>query len=315
MWPAMTDESKKENSQWVDIGTEPMSVIPLHREDGQLIPCLLVIAGPHMGKYFALSKDEMTIGRAENVDIYVPEPSVSRFHSRLQLDGEGQLQIKDLNSTNGIFINGRKTTDGLMKEGDTLQVGKVTLMKLDYLNRVEGTFHSQLYKAGTRDPLTGLYNRSYLDEHLDADFKLALRHKEEISLLLLDLDRFKSVNDSFGHIAGDMVLRGVGRILLDSTRSEDIASRYGGEEFVVLLRRTPPLGGIVAAERICKTVRESKTLFQDMEIPSTISIGVAALTHDPPTYKTSLEMFFAADKALYRAKESGRDRVEVFAAQ
>ncbi|SPF31285.1 putative Diguanylate cyclase with PAS/PAC sensor [Candidatus Sulfotelmatobacter kueseliae] len=158
-----------------------------------------------------------------------------------------------------------------------------------------------------KDPLTGLYNRRYLEEMLDREIRRAVRAEQALGLLMLDLDHFKKFNDTYGHDAGDTVLRESGTFLAKSIRAEDIVCRFGGEEFVIILP-TANLGAACArAERIRSKLRELTVLHQGQSLGMvTVSVGVAALPEHGTSPKELLE---AADAALYRAKREGRDRV------
>lgn len=159
--------------------------------------------------------------------------------------------------------------------------------------------------AALRDPLTGIGNRAALEENLEREVALARRNKASMSLIAIDLDHFKQVNDRHGHSVGDCVLRTVVRRMVDVLRSTDLAYRYGGEEFVVLLNGTPLLGAQLVAERIRQAVAAVPCRCDGIEIPMTISLGVASLAEE-----SSAELFDRADHALYRAKAEGRNRIE-----
>ncbi len=176
------------------------------------------------------------------------------------------------------------------------------------MGELEGDFHNQLYEAGTRDSLTGLHNRRYFDQHLEQEFLLAQRHSEALTLLLVDLDHFKKVNDDHGHIAGDMVLRAFSKVLVKRCRREDIIARYGGEEFVLLLRRTNHRGASSLAEALRKKAEDTALTYQDSTIAFTVSVG-AATVGDGIDFDRGEELLQAADDALYLAKQRGRNRV------
>lgn len=166
-----------------------------------------------------------------------------------------------------------------------------------------------LRNQSIRDPLTGLYNRRYLEEMMERETRRAVRAEQGLGVLMLDLDHFKKFNDTYGHDAGDLVLREAASFLLKSVRTEDIVCRFGGEEFVVIL----PLADLkvtqARAERIRSHLREVLVVHQGQSVgPITVSIGVAELPQHGTTAKELLE---SADVALYRAKREGRDRVEV----
>ncbi len=160
--------------------------------------------------------------------------------------------------------------------------------------------------AALRDPLTGIGNRAALEEHLTREVSLAHRHNAPLSLIAIDLDHFKQVNDRHGHSIGDCVLRTVARRMADVLRSTDLAYRYGGEEFVILLSGTPLAGAQMVAERIREVVASEPCHCDGIEIPITISLGVASLADE-----SSAALFDRADRALYSAKEQGRNRVEI----
>jgi diguanylate cyclase (GGDEF)-like protein len=166
-----------------------------------------------------------------------------------------------------------------------------------------------LRSQSIRDPLTGLYNRRYLEEMLERETRRAVRAEHGLGVLMLDLDHFKSFNDTYGHDAGDTVLRETAAFLLKSVRAEDIVCRFGGEEFIVIL----PLADLsvtqARAERIRSKIRELQVLHQGLSLGMvTVSVGVAELPQHGTSPKVLIE---AADAALYRAKKAGRDRVAV----
>jgi diguanylate cyclase (GGDEF)-like protein/PAS domain S-box-containing protein len=160
-----------------------------------------------------------------------------------------------------------------------------------------------------RDPLTGLYNRRYLNEMLEREIRRAVRAEHGLGILMLDLDHFKKFNDTYGHDAGDTVLRETASFLTKSVRAEDIVCRFGGEEFVVILPMADLNASQARAERIRSKLRELTVLHQGQSLGMlTVSVGVSEL----PTHGTSpQELIEAADAALYRAKREGRDRVAV----
>ena len=158
-----------------------------------------------------------------------------------------------------------------------------------------------------RDPLTGLYNRRYLTEMLDREIRRAVRSEQPVGVLMIDLDHFKKFNDTYGHDAGDTVLRETATVLTKSIRIEDMVCRYGGEEFVIILPTADLNAAHGRAERIRAKIRELTVLHQGQSLGMiTISVGVAALPQHGTDPKQLLE---AADAALYRAKKEGRDRV------
>ncbi|MCU1450980.1 MAG: diguanylate cyclase with sensor [Acidimicrobiales bacterium] len=173
---------------------------------------------------------------------------------------------------------------------------------------IENTF---LYEEATRlsitDGLTGLWNRRLFDLRLSEELQRAIRFQEPFGLILIDLDHFKAVNDRFGHQAGDAVLVEVARRLTDATREVDVVTRFGGEEFALLLPKTPVVGTMRLANKVREVVAEQPFAAGDVSIPLTVSVGAACY---PEHGLSGPELVAAADAALYRAKANGRDRVE-----
>lgn len=290
--------------------TRPVSVVPLETGEAEVVPCLVVISGRQMGQVFPLvNRADARIGRADDADLCIRDASISRYHAAVYIDERSRCRIRDLGSTNGTFVNGRRVQDGELAAGDRVQLGKATILKLEYHGKTENEFHAQLYDAGTRDPLTGVFNRRYLDQHLEADFRLASRHQEDLSVLVIDVDRFKEINDTLGHLAGDAVLRRLANVLSSRVRHEDILARYGGEEFVILLRRTSHEGAMALAESAREIIANATLTYKASPISITVSVGVATLRH-PPQFEDGASLLAAADAALYGAKNAGKNRVK-----
>jgi diguanylate cyclase len=166
----------------------------------------------------------------------------------------------------------------------------------------------QLQQVSRVDGLTGLYNRRFWDEQFALEYKRGKRSDSPSSLIMLDIDLFKKVNDTYGHPAGDEVIRSLANIIKKATRETDFSARYGGEEFVVLLTETPEKNVHFVAERIRALVEKSVVEYDGLTIKYTVSLGVAGFR---ATYKDSLAWLNSADKALYKAKELGRNKVIV----
>ncbi len=167
----------------------------------------------------------------------------------------------------------------------------------------------RLRNQSVRDPLTGLFNRRYLEETMDREFSRARRNKQSCSILILDIDHFKKYNDTRGHDAGDALLVKFAHLVRETTRKEDIACRYGGEEFVVVLPNTPLDMAEKVGQKICDATRKMKVTSGKESFGSvTVSIGVAAF---PSHADTPEDLISAADAALYAAKEGGRDQVRI----
>jgi two-component system cell cycle response regulator len=260
--------------------------------------CLTVITGSAAGQMFKLGKGDAVIGRSPTVAIRVVDDGVSRNHARIRHDSNG-LYLEDMESRNGTFINGTRvsgTTE--LREGDKIQVGRTTVLRFAYHDDLDESFHENLVSSALRDPLTKLFNKRYLLDRLDSELKFARRHNTPVSLLMLDVDHFKRINDTQGHLAGDAVLVNLAAALTKAVRNEDVVARFGGEEL-------DPAFSL--AERLRKMIEHTATPHGGHELRATVSIGVAGY---PSTKAETVEQLMeAADRALYRAKHEGRNRV------
>ena len=166
--------------------------------------------------------------------------------------------------------------------------------------------YHQALRLAERDPLTGMYNRVAMLNNLQREVALSKRHNDSLSLLIIDIDHFKQVNDTYGHIAGDLVLRQVAETIMETVRQTDMSFRFGGVEFVVVLSKTNLGGAAVIADRLRQLVESNVTAYKQQDLRVTISVGVTQLTAED-----DLDTFFdRADGALYTAKNNGRNRVE-----
>ncbi len=275
-------------------------------------PCLLVLSGKETGRIFTLSKTEVTIGRSEEVDVLIADPTISRRHAKLCLISPESVSLEDLGSKNGTFFDGQRIQQIELRDGDRFQLGASTILKLTYQDKVEQEFQRQLYESATLDGLTGLFNKKFLIDRLSAEFAYCVRHGVKLSLCMVDIDHFKGINDRWGHVAGDSVLAQISRLVHGASRTEDIVCRYGGEEFAVLLREINERGAARYAERIRRRVERADFQFIDKDgsqrsIKVTISVGLATL--GVTRFGTIDDFITAADKQLYHAKRTGRNRV------
>ncbi|MBW2463734.1 MAG: diguanylate cyclase [Deltaproteobacteria bacterium] len=246
-------------------------------------------------------------GRGSEADIRIHDQGISRKHGTFLIRGN-ELYFQDLGSTNGTFLEGNPIRgELLLEDGSRLQLGR-TLVRAHLRSSGEVEAVKKLYESSVRDALTGLYNRRHLDERLEAEFAYAARHRIPFSCLVLDLDHFKRVNDTWGHAAGDVILKALATFIVEAVRTEDVVGRYGGEEIVVLLRGVNAQGSEILAQRIRAGIESLKTPYEDKLIRVTTSIGVA--TWDPGRpFVDAQALFNAADECLYRAKQSGRNLV------
>lgn len=177
--------------------------------------------------------------------------------------------------------------------------------KLDVIKKIN-FMYSHTRHLSLTDPLTGLYNRRHLDNNLEREFLRAKRYKNELSIAVIDIDFFKKVNDTYGHLCGDYVLKEVAYMILDTLRKTDMVFRYGGEEFVAILTETPLDRAVIPLERLRNAVENYPFEYNGEKFQVTISIGVSSTKTET---ETSGEFLDYADKALYFAKNQGRNRV------
>lgn len=270
---------------------------------------LVVIRGLDVGRTIPLLREQpVVIGRNPNCSVVVRDDGISWEHAEVRWEGPGRYLIRDLKSTNGVFVQGRRIETHLLEEGDKVLLGRGIILKFILQDRWDSQFQQQIYESAVRDALTGAFNRKYFQERLLSELSLTRRYKDLLSLLMVDIDHFKRINDTYGHLAGDQVLVRVSKAISDSLRTEDFFGRYGGEEFVVLARQTAPAGGSALGERLRLFVEEMKlSTSEGQPVSLTVSIGVVTITGTVEIDAASLVK--EADKNLYRAKEAGRNQV------
>jgi len=275
-------------------------------------PCewvLVIYSGGNLGRMFPLVPGDNVIGRSPNVEISLMDEEISRAHACLHLEpgADGPLlRLEDLGSTNGTFVNGEVLASSrTLVAGDRVSLGEHVL-KVVAMDALERTFHSVLLDQSSRDPLTGLGNRRTTIEDLQARFGLGRRHKRALTVIMCDLDHFKAINDTLGHGAGDLVLKGVGERIRQNLRTTDIAGRIGGEEFLLILPETDLEGATFLAERLRAAIAEPPFHLPSGPLAVTASLGVAELMVRD---RDGGALLARADTALYDAKRGGRNRV------
>jgi two-component system, cell cycle response regulator len=273
-------------------------------------PVLVVLYPPSMtnlGRRYSLSKDEHLIGRLPDLDIPVETDSVSRRHARiLTRPAEGGWLVEDLGSTNGTFVNDERVDRRALNDGDIVRVGEAVLKFLSGSN-VEAAYHEEIYRMSIMDGLTNVHNKRYFVEFLEKEVARAHRHMQPLGLVIFDLDHFKLVNDTHGHLCGDHVLKEVCKRLRPRIRREDLLARYGGEEFVCVLPDTAYHGVMAFAESLRMLVARDAVKWEQIELAVTISLGVTVM--DPKAQVTGQDLVRKADERLYEAKRAGRNKV------
>lgn len=281
----------------------------------ELRPALLVQRGPRIGDWYLFpeGRDRVVVGRDHEAEFRVVDASVSRQHARFVVEtpesGLPQLFVEDMGSTNGTRV-GRKRVSGrtLLHEGDLIGLGDIVLRYrlMDSEDRAFQEDIAQQVKNARKDPLTRLFSRRYLDDQLPGLIKAHRRNEQAISLLIADIDHFKSINDSHGHMVGDEVLWRVAEAIRSSVRMADSPVRYGGEEFCVILPGTPLREALHVAERIRGAVEALDLAVVRPGLRSTVSIGVAELADG----EEQTDWMQRADIGLYKAKNDGRNQVK-----
>jgi diguanylate cyclase (GGDEF)-like protein len=251
----------------------------------------------------------VTIGTAVDSDVVVEDFGVSRHHARIERTGENAYSIEDLGSTNGTYLRNHRVEVASLHAGDLLQLGPQLRLRFATLDPVEATLYQGLYESSMQDPLTGAFNRRYLNERLVAEIAHARRTGRDVSVLMIDVDGLKEVNDRFGHLAGDRALSSIATRIQSVLRAEDMLARYGGDEFVVLALGTVGVAVLQLAERIRRAVEGLQMSARDQIVSLTASIGVASVAAVSSSSDPGMAVLATADARMYAAKASGRNRV------
>ena len=267
---------------------------------------LLRMDGVGAGQVLSISQTPFTMGRHATNQLPIDDDSISRFHARFVCE-DGKYFVEDLGSRNGSFLQGKRITRAEIKDDDWVQLGARVAFRFTLTDSRQEGLLRKLYESSTRDALTGAYNRRHFEDRLRAEIAFAVRHATDCALILLDLDHFKLVNDTYGHPAGDEILRHLGGIATRALRTEDVFARFGGEEFAVILRGASTRGAGRLAERLREALNQQHAVYEGQEIAVTLSAGCAALSCCATPAPD--EVIAIADRRLYAAKQAGRNRV------
>jgi diguanylate cyclase (GGDEF)-like protein len=299
------DEEASTRSTEVTVAIPP-SVQP---KGGHTRAVLTVIGGPMAGRAHSLRERETVIGRGKEAHVRIDDAGASRAHARIvSLDGERYL-LEDLSSMNGTFVHGLRIDRVELRSGDRIHIGPNVTISFAILDSQAEVMTHQLYESAMRDTLTRAHNRRYFVERLESELAYARRHETPLALVLFDIDHFKQVNDTHGHLAGDEVLREVAARISRLIRAEDVFARYGGEEFVVLARGIEHDNAVRFAERIRGAVQRLEVAMETTVLRVTVSAGVSSLAEIAEANRSPEALFRLADERLYAAKSGGRNRV------
>jgi diguanylate cyclase (GGDEF)-like protein len=285
-------------------------------------PALVFLRGELLAVPIPLERSEVTMGRALEADVRVNDTRASRLHARITTEhdettGETRYRLTDLGSTNGTLLNGEMIEDALLQDGDKFVIGD-QLIRFEMLDEIDREFQQQIHRLLVHDELTGLLTSKSFFSELRREAARAEAESMPFCVLMMDVDHFKEVNDTYGHLVGSETLEEIGAVIKRSLRAGDVGARFGGEEFAAFLLDADYAQGLVAAERVRSgiekhefpTVRRGST-----ENPPTqritISIGVASFPEDA---RDPIQLVEMADSALYGAKRGGRNRVAAYRA-
>ncbi len=271
------------------------SLVIVHSTDLREV-CRRYELDPLTGRY--------AIGRGEGCAVLLNQPRASRTHAFVE-HRAGEWWVVDDHSTNGTLVNDARIEVRRLESGDRIQIAG-TVFKYIGASDVEGQYFTTIRTAMITDGLTRALTHSAFRERLDSEFRRARRYHRPLSLVLIDLDYFKSVNDHHGHLAGDTVLRDFAGIILARVRREESLGRLGGEEFAILLPETELTGATVLARDLQDRIRTARWDVDGATVQITASFGVVTLQPSMVAPEALLER---ADALLYAAKDAGRNRM------
>jgi len=277
-------------------------------ETAQSRPCLILVSGPNLGEVFPLLGDELTIGRAPPADVQIIDEGMSRRHARVSRQGDAMV-LEDLGSRNGTFCNGVKITRHELREGDKVQLGARTVFRFVRQELVDEDYQRELFQSALRDVQTKVFNRRYFLDRLESEFAYAARHKVPLSIVILDLDLFSTLNAEHGQAVGDYVLGAWAEHVGEWIRAEDVLARVGPDELGLICRGIDATGARIFAERLRRKTCETPYERGGVLLPVTASAGASSLQSLPVASPALL--LEAAQNALERAKAEGCNRVIV----
>jgi len=280
-------------------------------------PALVFLRGELLAVPIPLERVEVTLGRALDADVRINDSQASRLHAQIRTErddatGEVRYRLIDLKSTNGTQLNGKTINEAFLEDGDKFVIGD-QLIRFEMLDEIDREFQQQIHRLLVHDDLTGLLTSKSFFSELRREAARAEAEDRPFCVLMMDLDHFKEVNDTYGHLVGSETLEEVGGVIRGSLRAGDVGARFGGEEFAAFLLDADYAQGMVAAERVRSAIDKYQFSAtrrgadgEQRKHHMTISVGVASF---PTDASDPIQLVEKADSALYRAKRSGRNRV------
>ncbi|NOT48992.1 MAG: GGDEF domain-containing protein [Acidobacteria bacterium] len=290
------------------------------RQDRDRRPTLVFLSGDLIAVPIPLEREMVILGREIGADVRVNDQKVSRRHAMIVTSadpatGEIVYTLKDFGSRNGTLLNGERVREEVLQNGDKISIGE-QILRFDLLDEIDREYQRLIHRLISHDDLTGLLSsRSFFSE-LRREAERAKLGDRPFCVLMMDIDHFKNVNDTYGHLTGSKTLEEIGDSIIKCLRSGDAAARFGGEEFAAFLLDAEIAQAMVASERIRNEIEAREFSIVRQGKPNethhvTISIGIAAFPDDS---SDPIELVEMADSALYRAKRDGRNRVCIYGA-
>jgi diguanylate cyclase (GGDEF)-like protein len=308
------------DSEEISVVKEPVEIDTYsgqYQRSGERRPALVFLRGELLAVQIPLERAEVTLGRALDADIRINDSRASRMHARISTEPNAETgiiryRLTDLDSTNGTILNGKAIVQAFLQDGDKFEVGD-QLIRFEMLDEIDREFQQQIHRLLVHDELTGLLTSKSFFSELRREAARAEAESMPFCVLMMDIDYFKEVNDTYGHLVGSGTLEEVGAVIKQTLRAGDVGARFGGEEFAAFLLDADYTQGMVAAERVRSAIEKhefSAVRSGSTEPPRThritISVGVASFPGDG---RDPIQLVELADSALYRAKRSGRNRV------
>lgn len=314
----MVDEMKDEQDRFQadsenserspDLDATIVSVARTIEGSSQRVAALVVVDGPEIGRLYPLRRSKVVVGRGDKADIVLRTREVSRRHARIDLIRIGEesiYRLVDLGSTNLVYVNGERVEDCRLEDDDKIHLGDVVL-KFELLDPIDSKFHEEIRNRIRFDDLTGLLTYESFQTALAWELERNANEVKGCGVVMMDLDDFKKLNDTYGHLAGSFVLREIGDLIRTKFRQFDVSARYGGEEFVAFLPETDAEEAFTASERVRVLLEEGVFLHHERDLRITISMGIS---HFPDDGRDLEQLIQVADERLYRAKREGKNRV------